>query len=176
MTSPIIDFIEARLAEDEQVAQEASQAIGSGEWGHGKRQVRSVGALVAETVVDRYIARHDPARVLREVQAKRDILERESAVTLPEWKPDCGGDWVLSGTGFFANYWPDNTVTASITEGFDGPALADSGIVPKEGRAACQLFAEEWIRQHLPERSPILRALAAIWSDHPDFDPNWSTT
>lgn len=191
----LIDFIEARLAEDEQIARNASMPLIGGDretWvydrdafavraTHGRWSVAtrrddpSDSYLI--TIGDAYgehITANQPARVLREVAAKRAILARESIVELPDWKPDCGGDWVLSGTGFFANYWPDNTVTASITDGFDGPTLADSGIVPRESRAACQLFAEEWIRQHLPERSPILRALAAVWSDHPDYREEWA--
>jgi len=115
-----------------------------------------------------------PARVLREVAAKRAILARESTIELPEWQPDCGGDWVLSGDGFFANYWPDCTVSASITDGFDGPTLAESGIVPKMSKALCQSFAENWIREHLPEQSPVLRALAAVYSDHKDFREEWA--
>jgi hypothetical protein len=73
----IVDFLNARLAEDEREAQVAAEAIGDGTWIHGDRQVRSARlALVAQTVVHRYIARYDPARVLREVAAKRALLER----------------------------------------------------------------------------------------------------
>jgi hypothetical protein len=71
----LTEFLRARIDEDEAAARQASQAIGSGEWAHGEGQVRSVRALVAETVVDRHIARHDPARVLREVTAKRAMIE-----------------------------------------------------------------------------------------------------
>lgn len=79
----LTEFLAARLDEDEAAAREASQAIGSGEWGHGQRQVRSVTlTLVAETAADRHIARHDPARVLREVAAKRRVLERHSPVDM----------------------------------------------------------------------------------------------
>ncbi|MFG3340547.1 DUF6221 family protein [Glycomyces sp. NPDC048151] len=120
-----------------------------------------------------HVARHDPARVLREVAAKRAIIQRESRVDLPEWTPDCGGDWCLSGPGFFANYWPDNTVSASIG-GEEGPGIAASGIVARETRTACQAFAEDWIRQHLPEANATLRRLAAVYSDHPDYRSEWA--
>ena len=174
----LIDFIEARLAEDESAAQAAggdTWQIDSGSWlvsnSHGP--VVYDEGKPSEEQAD-HIARHDPARVLREVAAKRAILASESSVTLPEWHPDCGGDWVLSGDGFFANYWPDNTVSASITDGFDGPTLAESGIVSKDSRAACQSFAEGWVREHLPQRSAVLRTLAAIWSEHPDYLEEWA--
>ncbi|MEU5156766.1 DUF6221 family protein [Glycomyces sp. NPDC021274] len=180
----LTEFLESRLREDEERALQASPSPWHLNAEHDEViavddiEVCRAFALSSnqQRNTARFIAEHDPARVLREVTAKRAIVERESKVTLPEWKPDCGGDWVLSGTGFFANYWPDNTVSASITDGFDGPALADSGIVPKESRAACQLFAEEWIRQHLPERCPILRDLASAYSNHRDYQPEWSTT
>jgi hypothetical protein len=69
-------------------------------------------------------------------------------ITLPEWHPDCGGDWVLSGPGFFANYWPDNTVVASIVDEY-GNALESSGIVSGTSLGNCQSFAESWIREHM---------------------------
>lgn len=74
------------------------------------------------------------------------IAEDEAAFSLPEWEPDCGGDWTLSGPGFFANYWPDNTVSVSIYVG--DTRVAESGIVSRGSRAECQAFAERWIRDH----------------------------
>jgi hypothetical protein len=75
-THPIAKFLAARFKEDEAVAHEAAQAIGDGEWGPGDRQVRSSRlAVVADTAVPHHIAHHDPARVLREVAAKRRILD-----------------------------------------------------------------------------------------------------
>ena len=65
----------------------------------------------------------------------------------PAWRPDCGGDWTLSGDGFFANCWPDNTVSASIWHGDE--RCATSGVVARRTRAECQAFAEQWIRENL---------------------------
>lgn len=79
-------------------------------------------------------------------------------IHFPEWRPDCGGDWVLSGSwalsgeGFFANYWPDNTVVASILDGFDGNELATSGIQAFASKAQCQSYAECWIKAELIAR------------------------
>ncbi len=74
--------------------------------------------------------------------------EPQAPVKLDDWHPDCGGDWVLSGPGYFANYWPDNTVSAVIQDA-SGNELADSGIQSGISRAECQAFAERWIRERL---------------------------
>lgn len=74
--------------------------------------------------------------------------EPKAPVKLNDWHPDCGGDWVLSGPGYFANYWPDNTVSAVINDA-NGNELADSGIQSGISRAECQAFAERWIRERL---------------------------
>lgn len=52
------------------------------------------------------------------------------------------------GIGAFANYWPDDTVSASVY--IDGEDVARSGIVARRSRAECQAFAEQWIRDHWP--------------------------
>jgi hypothetical protein len=70
-------------------------------------------------------------------------------ITLPEWHPDCGGDWVLSGDRFFANYWPDNTVIASILDGPDGNQISTTGIQPFASKTQCMAYAEWWIRAEL---------------------------
>jgi hypothetical protein len=79
----IVDFIEARLDEDEQIARIGSIEFEGEPWVASGEVVLSDhewnGSRVAERVkYDRtassHIARHDPARVLREVLAKRRIL------------------------------------------------------------------------------------------------------
>jgi hypothetical protein len=71
-------------------------------------------------------------------------------MNMPEWEPDCGGDWTLSAPGFFATYWPDNAVSATIYDN-NGEISATSGIVRLEDRLSCQSFAEKWIREHLDD-------------------------
>lgn len=72
------------------------------------------------------------------------------APSLGAWRSDCGGDYTLSGEHagvfYFANYWPDNTVSASIYLEEDGDRVAGSGIVQRSSFDDCKRFAESWIR------------------------------
>lgn len=82
----LIAFLAARLDEDEQWAREATDGPWvdefSGETGHcvipsdamSTREYVARTQLLAALPDARHIARHDPARVLREVEAKRRIL------------------------------------------------------------------------------------------------------
>ena len=97
----IVDFIRARLDEDEQVARAASP----GQW-HANEESDEVLAEDGITVADgfalsgrqlrattEHIARHDPARVLAEIDAKRRLLTlafQNAAVIDGEW--GCGHD------------------------------------------------------------------------------------
>lgn len=190
-------FLLARIGEEEGTAQAAATRGtswgcsfgGPVSWGEGhpgfdviaggKPILRSNPEYAGVAEAD-HIAYHDPARVLAECEAKRRIVEAETQIgALPEWTPDCGGDWCLSGgaingepgVGYFANYWPDNTVSVSVYR--DGKRLAESGIVARGSRAECQAFAEQWVREHLPEASPVLRLLALPYADHPEYRPEW---
>jgi hypothetical protein len=60
----LVEFLHARLAEDEQVARVATP--GPWRW-----------AALGEATTD-HIARHDPARVLAEIDAKRRIVDMHS--------------------------------------------------------------------------------------------------
>lgn len=138
MTVSITEFITARLGEDEQQALSASP----GPWHLNAEHdeviaVDGIEVCTAHALSNnqlrntaRHIARHDPARVLREVAAKRAILA-ENAPKVTTWvgEPDtlsCGrcGTW---------NEYPVS----------------------------------------YPCRT--LRTLAAIYSDHPDYNHEWST-
>lgn len=127
-----------------------------------------------------HVAAFDPTTVLAWCTVIRNIVALEAKeIVLPEWTPDCGGDWCLSGgansdesgIGYFANYWPDNTVSVSIYA--DGEDVFDSGIIRCRSKAACQAYAEEFVRTNLPNVSPVLRALGAIWADHKDYQEVW---
>ena len=82
--SDIVEFLTARLDED-QAAIEAPESWTEFDEAQGVRRVgvdRSFEVVAASTRSWRgmHIARHDPARVLREVEAKRRILERHSPI------------------------------------------------------------------------------------------------
>lgn len=97
----LVAFVRARLDDDAQAARAASEAAGEEQWigsqesGHpwryehqgvwGDREdgVASTAPEVAATgqeAVQSHIARHDPARVLAEVDAKRRIADLHSVV------------------------------------------------------------------------------------------------
>ena len=107
--SDLIAFCEARISEDEASAKAAASVAGP-HWRHDTgwskadhpySQVRSPGgAIVADALrgpddeeIGPFLARHDPARVLREVTAKRAILTRHSPVTGPGRGTRCGGEF-----------------------------------------------------------------------------------
>lgn len=86
MDDGLVDFLRARFDEDEAPARAADAGLGN-----VLNQVEySDSAAEAD---ERHIARHDPARVLREVEAKRRVVDRYS------WLREHGdtGDmaWVL---------------------------------------------------------------------------------
>lgn len=73
----LTDFLLARIAEDEAVARAASHQKVAGPF-HGKWQADSA-LLMANGALERidreHIARHDPARILGECEAKRCIAD-----------------------------------------------------------------------------------------------------
>jgi hypothetical protein len=184
-TLSIVDFLNARLAEDEATALgvPTAGAPWHGQWvndqDHALRTVNDHvltyghhGEPMKPGLLD-HIVRHDPARVLREVEAKRAILKHEVPIDHAEWKLSGSESWFLSGPGFFAECWSDSTVNAWISDVPDGPTLDTTGVVSKDNLAGCQAFAESWIREQLSKRSPVVRALAAIYSDHPNYRAEW---
>lgn len=141
----IVEFIRARLDDDERIARKAAHSNGGAAMWH-RYDIRDElnnhttaavdiglrGLLASEgphgTDEDpllpaelTHIARHDPARVLREVAAKRRVLERHRLVIDAE-HPD------LSPCARCRKVWP----------------------------------------------CPDLLDLALVWSDHSDYDPAWA--
>ena len=94
----LVDFLRARLDEDEAVARAATPGPWSvndesfAEWISSADGVEVVAggrwggeAPAFETTEDAlHIARHDPARVLAEVEAKRALLEEHAQGSLPD--------------------------------------------------------------------------------------------
>jgi hypothetical protein len=153
-------FIEARLAEDEAMAREATQ----GDWHWVDPGVKTKLALVTggysvdsatrwdsaewgwnyvlRSLDDRpfqadtaHIARHDPARVLREVAAKRAIV---------------------------AEHQPRRVGQSLTWCGRCHRVIRDA----REDEDPCGPF--DW-------PCPTMRALAAAWNDHGDYRAEWAT-
>ena len=109
-------FLAARLGEDERIAREA-YADGPG-----------AGMISVPHATGALIARHDPARVLREVEAGRTLLR------------------------YFTD--PQTHEPLSVAIAPDAYAL---------GRGEGITLPGSW----------ILRELAAVYSDHPDYREEW---
>jgi hypothetical protein len=134
--SDLVAFLRARLDEDEATAKAADHGRWlpedkgvsfevqepDGEWALG-------GFVAADTHANAdHIARHDPARVLREVEAGRMILAEHAAA---------------------------HTAYREA-----------QSLPPEDARragAATQMLV--WER--------VLKIRAAVWRDHPDYDPQW---
>jgi Family of unknown function (DUF6221) len=116
----LVAFLRARLDEDERLATLARPEFFTPE----------CLAVFASAGDAAHVIRHDPARVLREVEAKRAILAEifnYEAVIDGEWGDCHEADQIAAGM------CPD----------------------------------------HMPDEIPALRVLAAVYSDHPHFDPAW---
>lgn len=137
---PIVAFIEARLAEDEDLAAGAERGPRRPDWSedYGQEFIVVVGVrdgvpdcVVRSTDESRHIARHDPARVLRQCAGIREMLDYLVGLATDyqdDWDSviENGGRW-LPTSGHYNVY-------------------------------------------------PALERLAATWSTHPDFRPEWAPT
>ncbi|MFW0772474.1 DUF6221 family protein [Paenarthrobacter nitroguajacolicus] len=113
----IIEFLEARIAEDETLASEAARGS-NGKWRRGREgwapdddECRVEGDAIAiydegghDADQAEHIATHDPARVLAECAAKRAIIKRHEY--------ECMGADDAAGKGCALDYeaWPCSTV------------------------------------------------------------------
>lgn len=148
----IVEFLEARIAEDEATAREAAGFEDTARRWEVGQDGNAIEPDVAPTVwayAAQHIARHDPARVLAECEAKRRIVDlHQNWPVLVEAEPqmrilhDDPLDMAVSMSQQFA--W--------LTE--------------QEYRSR---FGDE------PPTTPMLRALASVYADHPDFDLAWRT-
>lgn len=130
MTDDLIEFIRARLDEDEVAAKACASGIegswrGTTEW-HASERRRAVyaGAYpVADYIGEltghaEHIARHDPARVLRAVAAKRGLLKPHE----PSFYDDqlgcgeCGWPSDYPDPAIIPQWWPCQTVRLIASE------------------------------------------------------------
>ena len=155
----LADFLLARIAEDEAVAK-AAPCDNAG-WfvdpspGHdGEWLVDSNPSLICYGNSNRdtqeHIARHDPARVLAECEAKRRIVK---------WHKN----------------WPVLVETRPEQSRMDGTV----DTVPYRMTKQIAWATEQQYRERFgsePPTGPILRFLALPYADHPDFRDEWRIT
>lgn len=167
--SDVVEFLKARLDEDEAAAKAAGwehpcPPCRSGQWqcvgvrhlrydngaGEDVRVIDTTGgpAMWHEQISVRadnggvadHIARHDPARVLREVAAKRKVLDEHQCTTerrdTPRFDPSSGERY------------------------------------PDEHDVICNVCG--WATDRAGSACLTIRFLAAVYSDHPDYDPEWA--
>ncbi|HLU95548.1 MAG TPA: DUF6221 family protein [Thermobifida alba] len=160
--SELVEFLRERLIEDEQTLHDAGGLLCQWDTRPGpdapeeEAEVWASGRflLVPAMPVDqaRHIARHDPARVRREVEAKRDLLMRYER---------------------------------HLAEKKDLQAALDEAeqAVEHEERTGEWTKPAGWLRnlnregERLETRGSVLRALmraaAAVYQDHPDYEDSW---
>ncbi len=80
MTGDLVTFLRARLDEDEQIANAAPRY----DWTIYLAGDPQSGEETEQRVLD-HVIRHDPGRVLREVEAKRRIVAHLASVSLSPW-------------------------------------------------------------------------------------------
>lgn len=164
----IAEFLTARLDEREHAAKTCADAFPS-PWELSDRgwmakvsadapAFRTVAELEQSKTLDgegwvgnylQHIAFHDPARVLADIAAKRAIIE-------------------------FHKQWP---VLVEGPTKFDQPDPSDlDSMVLKMSRQIMWATEQEYRNRFgdEPPTTPIMRALASVYSDHPDYRQEWT--
>lgn len=156
--SDLAAFIEARLADDERIANEATMAGQIWSQADPERYPGHIEDSAGVVVYDEgaptgdqaaHIARHDPLRVLREVEAKRAILaEHEPAWQAVEWPHDQNGK--------------GDAPVCPRCQNAEHDTPEDPGVLP-----------EGFVTSYVLAPCPTLLAILSVWSDHPDYDQGW---
>jgi hypothetical protein len=190
----LVEFLKARLDEDEAAARKAAafkyDRPTDAPWERARLAVEQGTALSS----DEHIARHDPARVLREVEAKRTILERHDwwfnrpTETDAELHARCAHpDYEYETTEGGRKTWdyahvpplddqggPDHTWERNLDAGIPGEGWERFDYTEESywrRRLPSEKAAEKRRRKEQPPRE--LLELAAVYADHPDYQPEW---
>ncbi|MFF9215595.1 DUF6221 family protein [Streptomyces viridosporus] len=104
----LVEWLRTQLDEDERIARDAADELEGlelgGEWRYDGRSVETARerTMVAvgsqdfmEPGIGGYIAAHDPARVLREIDAKRELLRQYEHLKHDVMPDDLTGVWAL---------------------------------------------------------------------------------
>jgi hypothetical protein len=156
MTRPtLVEFLTARLDEDEAAATDALTRDhwsydGYGEFGPF---VSGAGVETEDSVqgqnIANYLVRVNPWRVLADVKAKRAIVElHESWPVMVQTPPE------------MTRVDPSDVTSMTFRM-----SQQIAWLTTQEYRAR---FGDE------PPSSPMLRALASVYADHPDYDATWT--
>ena len=156
----ITEFLEARIAEDEKVATEATRG-GDGQWWVAGEHEMEECVVEGDTfkIYDEgghdawqaeHIARHDPARVLAECAAKRAII-----AVITGWAHDYNDYDMWYSCGLAISLWGDEP-------GEPGSGCADES---KHGECTCGLERRQMA---------IFKPLAAVYASHPDYRQEWA--
>ena len=159
----IVEFLEARIAEDEAAANDATGArwvvlpgvhaslvnidatqIRDEKWKYGR--FGHIATTSHDASYAEHIARHGPARVLAECAAKREIIEYVSG-----WGHEYNDDDTWYSCGLATGHYDDEP----------GSGCADEA---KHGECTCGLRGRQ---------AKILAPLAAVHKDHPDYREEW---
>lgn len=168
----ITEFLEARIAEDEKVARNASPgpwsyadiesvgggtiydptvAIASVEWDvdHVDSRIRRTRPDWQADATGEHIVRHNPARVLAECAAKRAIIKQHEQWPVYVESEPSELEQVASGL---------NDITYSMT------------------RQMAWLTTREYVNKFgvEPPTAPMIAALAAVYKEHPDYQQEWA--
>lgn len=153
MSADLIAFIEARLAEDEQIARAApgpSWEGGDSYLGTDERDLLwgewSDGFMQNDASV--HAARHDPARVLREVEAKRRLLALHRHVRY------------VNPLDAASKFEEDHR------QAFDEPPLYVGCVLCHYDSRHEENYPSWWCDH--------VQLLAAPYSDHPDYRQEWA--
>lgn len=196
----LIEFLRARLAEDEEAARQAADGD-SGAWFVGDQWnvYRAENAAPHEDVEENplvvygnvqpqseHIARYAPARVLAEVQAKRRIL----ALHVPEERPPetdaelharCAHPaYEYATTEGQRKQWDDVDVPPRGDDGMPDQSWEPNTDAGRDGWGRFDYTEESYWRRLRPggpcaPRIPEeLRLLASVYADHPGYRPEWA--
>jgi len=158
----LVQFLRARLDEDEQAAWAAASKRGGGTWEavlgddfrssvDGRYHEGELGYPSRPVIIDPddhetsvHIARHDPARVLAEVDAKRRLLA--DVLAEPHFRNE-----------------EDHWYTCAASTDQDGePLCSDDGRAP----GPCDCGRDQSVTRRV-------RLLALPYADHPDYRDDW---
>lgn len=154
----IVEFLTARLDEDQAQAEAAARASGA-HWTtseYADDVTNTEGGYVAcgpyGYLDDRtryFIARHDPTAVLSDIASKRSIIE-------------------------FHKQWP---ILVDTPAEFESDTSADLGSLTVQMSRRIAWLTEQEYRDRFgdePPTGPILLALASAYRGHPDYQQEWA--